>query len=249
MKKIPSYINRFVSTAFLSILCHAGLLYLNPNSFWFKKETPKADVVSVELLDEKQTEDKSEKKENEDAKKQDEKFEAIEIERIEAVSQKNPARKENFKQPPQKEKTNKPKTAEKKNSDPMQSMDMKLIQKNPNLPDPEKNETEEATITLGETDERYRPYLEKVRGAINMSMEGNWREALLSAGRNGKVVVLLYLDPGGEIIKAVITESSGSDILDKAAASTIKNAMIPAFPEHWTLRRLNLIAQFEYSFE
>jgi len=249
MIKIPSYINRFASTAFLSILCHAGLFYLNPNIFWIKNDTPKADVVSVELLDEKQTEDKAEKKENEDAKKQDEKFEAIEIEIIEAISQENPARKENFKQPPQKEKQNKPKTDEKKNLDALPSMDMKLIQKNPNLPDPEKGETEEATITLGETDERYRTYLEKVRGAINTSMEGNWREALLSAGRDGKVVVLVYLDPGGEIIKAVVTESSGSEILDKAAASTIKNAMIPAFPEHWTLRRLNLVAQFEYSFE
>jgi len=114
-------------------------------------------------------------------------------------------------------------------------------------PDPAGGQAKEVTLTLGDTDVRYRGYLQQVQASIDRSWR--WREALLAAGGGGQVLVRFSLGPGGEVEDVGIAESSGSPVLDREAADAIRRAPIPAFPSHWTLQRLNLFAQFGYRLE
>ncbi len=106
----------------------------------------------------------------------------------------------------------------------------------------------EATLALEATDERYRGYLDRVRSAVDGSWRG-WREALLAAGRGGRVVVRVSLRPGGQVDEVQVIESSGSPILDQEAVASVRRSPLPPFPAHWTLERLHLVAQFDYRLE
>lgn len=244
--------------AILSAICHLGLAYFNPR-IWVEKNAPEADSISVELI-----------KEESEPQNLKRKTDSVQLEKTTNSANAQNIKKKSFPDANKPKETNKnnpglarqkipiPTTElQNKEKTPLpeqmstreETMDLALIQNVPTTPDPSKGEMEEATITLGETDERYQGYLEKIRGAINDSWDNGWREALLAAGRNGKVVVLMNIAPEGHIINIIVTESSGSDILDEAAAAAVKKAPIPPFPEHWTLQRLNLFAQFEYNFE
>jgi len=114
----------------------------------------------------------------------------------------------------------------------------------PENPDPAKSPGE-VTIDIRDKDLRYRGFLEAVRSAIDRSW--NWREALLAAERPGSVTVRISLTPSGHA-DATIAESSGSSILDNEALATVRRAQMPYFPNHWTISRLNLFAQFDYTF-
>ncbi len=114
-------------------------------------------------------------------------------------------------------------------------------------PDPAGGTAGEATLWLGDPDARYRGYLEQVQGAIDISWR--WKEALLAAGAGGSVVVRFTLTPSGQVEDVEVAEGSGSPILDREAIQAIRRAPLPAFPKHWTIRRLHLVAQFDYRFE
>ncbi len=114
-------------------------------------------------------------------------------------------------------------------------------------PDPAAAETREATLWLGDVDERYKGYLDRVRAAIDLSWR--WREAMLAAGREGSVVVSFTLDPAGRLESAEVSESSGDPILDDEAVNAVRRAALPPFPDHWRIRRLHLFAQFDYRME
>jgi len=114
----------------------------------------------------------------------------------------------------------------------------------PENPDPTKSPGE-VTIDIRDRDLRYRGFLEAVRSAIDRSW--NWREALLAAERPGSVTLRISLTPSGHA-DATIAESSGSRILDNEALATVRRAQMPYFPNHWTISRLNLFAQFDYTF-
>jgi protein TonB len=103
------------------------------------------------------------------------------------------------------------------------------------------------TLTLGNTDVRYRGYLNQVQASIDRSWR--WREALLAAGTAGQVLVRFSLGPDGQVEDVGVVESSGSPVLDREAADAVKRAPIPEFPRHWRLQRLNLFAQFAYRME
>ena len=114
-------------------------------------------------------------------------------------------------------------------------------------PDPAGGTAPEATVWLGDPDARYRGYLEQVQGAIDISWR--WKEALLAAGSGGSVVIRFTLTPSGKVEDVVVAEGSGSPILDREAIRAVRRAPLPAFPKHWTIRRLHLVAQFDYRLE
>ncbi len=105
----------------------------------------------------------------------------------------------------------------------------------------------EATLWLGQADTRYRGYLERVQNAIDVSWR--WKEALLGAGRPGSVVIGFTLTPDGRAEEVKVSRSSGSPLLDEEAAAAVRRAVFPAFPAHWSIRRLRLFAQFDYRLE
>ncbi len=115
------------------------------------------------------------------------------------------------------------------------------------LPDPAGGEAREATLTLGDTDVRYKGYLASVRGAIDRSWL--WKEAIMAAGRGGRVLVRFTLEARGRVADVEVAETSGSPILDREAMQTVARAPFPPFPSHWTIERLNLFAQFNYRLE
>lgn len=117
---------------------------------------------------------------------------------------------------------------------------------NSRVPDPTATESYDVTLSINEQDERYRGFLYQVRAAIDH--EWRWREAILAAGRPGNVVVRMTLNPTGNGARVQIIESSGSPILDQEATVSVQRAPFPAFPRHWSIQRLHLVAQFEYRF-
>jgi len=115
------------------------------------------------------------------------------------------------------------------------------------LPDPAGGSAREATLTLGDPDVRYKGYLASVRGAIDRSWR--WKEAIMAAGRGGRVLVRFTLEAKGHVADVEVSETSGSPILDREAMQTVARAPFPPFPSHWTVERLNLFAQFNYRLE
>jgi protein TonB len=68
------------------------------------------------------------------------------------------------------------------------------------------------------------------------------------SGRAGRVVVLATIAPSGELISRNVAESSGSDILDRAALSTLdKSAPFPAIPHELGPDPMTLRVPFEYT--
>lgn len=114
------------------------------------------------------------------------------------------------------------------------------------LPDPAGAGVREATLALGESDVRYRGYLEQVQAAIDRTWR--WKEALLAAGGPGRVLLRFTLGRG-EVEEVQVAESSGSPILDREAVEAVRRAPLPSFPRHWTIERLHLFAEFAYRLE
>jgi protein TonB len=68
------------------------------------------------------------------------------------------------------------------------------------------------------------------------------------SGRTGRVVVLATIASSGELVTRTVTESSGSDVLDRAALATVdKSAPFPAIPRELGSDPMTLRVPFEYS--
>lgn len=114
-------------------------------------------------------------------------------------------------------------------------------------PDPTSVKNLEATVNLEETDSRYEGFLGEVRKAVNR--QWNSRDALLAAQRSGQVTLAFTLDrEGGKPRAVTVVKSSQSNALDDEAERAVNASLFPSFPKHWSLKRLNLVAQFEYLF-
>ncbi|MBI5014532.1 MAG: TonB family protein [Deltaproteobacteria bacterium] len=113
-------------------------------------------------------------------------------------------------------------------------------------PDPAAGNAREATLGLGDEDERYRGYRDQVWSAIY----NTWRvgKALVVAGGSRTVLVRLTIDDTGLVQDAHVVEGSGNPTLDAEALEAVRRARIPPFPPHWTIQRLHLMAQFDYLF-
>lgn len=114
------------------------------------------------------------------------------------------------------------------------------------LPDPAGAGVREATLRLGETDIRYRGYLDQVESSIDLTWR--WKEAFLAAGVGGRVLLRLTLGQGA-VEEIQVAETSGNPILDREAVEAVRRAPLPPFPRHWTIERLHLFAEFAYRLE
>lgn len=106
-------------------------------------------------------------------------------------------------------------------------------------------EESEATISLETVDKKYMPYAKMLKAIISR----HWRyppeakENLLE----GTLVVLFSLASRGNLIQLEITKNSGHEILDQEALRAIRTAApFPPFPEHITVSKLNIKANFDY---
>jgi protein TonB len=106
---------------------------------------------------------------------------------------------------------------------------------------------EQETISLDSEDEKFAPYLKKIKQKI----ENIWSyppEAF--ARRNeGVSTVAFSVDNRGRLIKSEVVESSGYEALDQGTINVIKAAAPYApFPSEITFSRLNIQATFKYRF-
>jgi TonB family protein len=119
------------------------------------------------------------------------------------------------------------------------------------LPPPEEvaesDAAEQETISLDSADERFVPYLKKIKQKI----ENIWSypPEAFAGKKEGISTVLFSLDSRGILVESKIVESSGHEALDQGTINVI-NAAAPyaPFPPEITLSRLNIQATFQYRF-
>jgi TonB family protein len=119
------------------------------------------------------------------------------------------------------------------------------------LPPPEEvaesDAAEQETISLDSADERFVPYLKKIKQKI----ENIWSypSEAFAGKKEGISTVLFSLDSRGMLVESKIVESSGHEALDQGTINVI-NAAAPyaPFPPEITLSRLNIQATFQYRF-
>jgi protein TonB len=119
------------------------------------------------------------------------------------------------------------------------------------LPPPEEvaasEASEQETISLDSADEKFAPYLKKIKQKI----ENIWSypPEAFAAKKEGISTVLFSLDSRGIIVESKIVESSGHEALDRGTINVI-NAAAPydPFPPEITLSRLHIQATFQYRF-
>ncbi len=110
---------------------------------------------------------------------------------------------------------------------------------------PPPSEESQDTISLDTTDKRYVDYARVIKERI-MAQWKYPREARENLVE-GKLLVLFSLSRQGNMTEIKVTESSGHEILDREAARAISGAApFPPFPEHVTVKRLNVKARFDY---
>lgn len=101
------------------------------------------------------------------------------------------------------------------------------------------------TISLDTKDKRYVSYATLIKGRIG----SQWRYPSAARDRliEGELMVLFSLVKEGEVIEIRVINPSGYDVLDEEAVRAIKAAApFPPFPDHVTVKRLNIQASFDY---
>jgi TonB family protein len=104
------------------------------------------------------------------------------------------------------------------------------------------------TISLDTKDKRYMPYAGIIKGEImrRWKYPPEARAYLIQ----GVLKVLFTLSREGGMTEIHITETSGHDILDHEVLRAINQAApFPPFPETITVKRLNIVARFDYRLE
>ncbi len=105
---------------------------------------------------------------------------------------------------------------------------------------------EEETISLESRDPKFAPYLGLVK--VNIDSRWIWPPEARKNPKGGRLRAVFTLDRLGRLIKIVVQESSGNNLLDHAALEAVRGAApFPPFPEHLgQLQRLNINAVFNY---
>ena len=101
------------------------------------------------------------------------------------------------------------------------------------------------TISLDTKDKRYVSYARLIKGRIG----SQWRYPSAARARliEGQLMVLFSLVREGEVIEIRLLDPSGHKILDEEAVRAIRAAApFPPFPNHVTVKRLNIQASFDY---
>jgi len=111
--------------------------------------------------------------------------------------------------------------------------------------EPPSPDDDQETISLDTDDKRYISYA----GLIKAGIIKQWKYPK-EAKENlveGKLMVVFSLAKRGNLTQIEIISSSGYEILDEEALRAVSTAApFPAFPEHITVSRLNVKANFNY---
>lgn len=106
-------------------------------------------------------------------------------------------------------------------------------------------QAEQETISLDTRDKRYVTYAKVIKERV----QRNWqyprqaKEDLIE----GKLTVMFSLNPGGHLLEVRIIKPSGFEILDQGAIQGITRAApFPPIPTHINVKRLNVVASFDY---
>lgn len=104
----------------------------------------------------------------------------------------------------------------------------------------------EDTVDLNDpSNTRYRPYLMQIRKRI----EKNWSypDSPIARQLEGTTVVLFSITADGTVSHAVVTSSSGSNMLDQGSLAAIHSATpFEPLPASYGLVKLNIYASFSY---
>jgi TonB family protein len=104
-------------------------------------------------------------------------------------------------------------------------------------------EDREETVALDSKDNRYTPYLKKLR----ISIETVWAypPKALEQNQEGTTVIRFSIDRNGALAAVQVLTSSGFDAIDEGAVSAVRDAA-PYEPLPQKLSRLHILATFEY---
>ena len=106
-------------------------------------------------------------------------------------------------------------------------------------------EDSQDTISLDTKDKRYVSYARLIKGRIG----SQWRYPSAARDRliEGQLMVLFSLIREGEVIEIRLLDPSGYEVLDEEAVRAVRaGAPFPPFPDHVTVKRLNIQASFDY---
>jgi TonB family protein len=101
------------------------------------------------------------------------------------------------------------------------------------------------TISLDTKDKRYVSYARLIKARIG----SQWRYPSAARARliEGQLMVLFSLVKEGQLIEIRVLDPSGYSVLDEEAVRAIRAAApFPPFPDHVTVKRLNIQASFDY---
>ena len=104
---------------------------------------------------------------------------------------------------------------------------------------------DEDTISLDTKDKRYVSYARLIKGRIG----SQWRYPSAARDRliEGQLMLLFSLVKEGEVIEIKLLDPSGYKVLDEEAIRAVRAAApFPPFPDHVTVKRLNIQASFDY---
>ena len=106
-------------------------------------------------------------------------------------------------------------------------------------------EKDSATISLDTKDQRYVSYA----AAIKEKILAQWQypQRARNMLMEGRLMLMFHLNRQGSLQGIEIENSSGHGILDEEAIRAVSaSAPFPPFPEHVTVKRLNIKAAFDY---
>jgi len=103
----------------------------------------------------------------------------------------------------------------------------------------------EDTVSLSSADERYVPYLRKIKRRIDQLWVYPPRAA--EQREEGTTVVKFTINRNGALAESWVITSSGSELLDQGVISVIKSAHpYEPLPANLNLSRLHIVATFDY---
>lgn len=103
----------------------------------------------------------------------------------------------------------------------------------------------EETVDLGDSDNKFAPYLKKTRDKLNALWDDTLESDEFTTA--GDVVVGFSLDRSGRLYRSSIVKSSGFDPLDRQALNIVRTAApFHPFTADMKLARLHIFVTFKY---
>jgi TonB family protein len=93
----------------------------------------------------------------------------------------------------------------------------------------------------------FRPYLSQILATVRRNWMNVMPESVLRLGRRGKTAIMFSISRQGGVLKLVISASSGSDPLDRAAVAGI-SASNPFPPLPAEFRSDHIVLQFNFAY-